>query len=269
MVAVKDDKGKIKLHQAVNLTAHGAVSGGFWGALVGLIFLNPLLGMAVGATAGAVSGGLADVGIDDKFMGDGRRHAARELCAVRPGQEGHAGPGARGVEGNRGQGSQNIPRARGRLGLEPVQDLVPDAIVAPEPNQLLTLGLKCRDPEVGDAFEELGRGRELIGRRELLQADSVEVTQERDVAFWIAAAGGLPIHLRQRGMRHQLRACASSRPSSGSASMPRQRTRGASDNPCSTSVVATKANTSTMIRCRSGKWSARGNRVRQCKGCNQ
>jgi uncharacterized membrane protein len=68
VVAVKDEKGKVKLHQAVNLTAAGAVSGGFWGSLVGLIFLNPLLGLAVGATTGAVSGALTDVGIDDKFM---------------------------------------------------------------------------------------------------------------------------------------------------------------------------------------------------------
>ena len=68
VVAVKDEKGKVKLHQAVNLTAAGAVSGGFWGTLIGLIFLNPLLGLAVGATAGAVSGALTDIGIDDKFM---------------------------------------------------------------------------------------------------------------------------------------------------------------------------------------------------------
>jgi uncharacterized membrane protein len=68
--AVKDKAGKVKLHQAVNLTAAGAVSGGFWGALIGLIFLNPLLGMAVGATAGAVSGALTDLGINDKFMKD-------------------------------------------------------------------------------------------------------------------------------------------------------------------------------------------------------
>src|SRR5215813_12769273 len=67
-IAVKDQSGKVKLHQAVNLTAAGAVGGGFWGALIGLIFLNPLLGMAVGATAGAVSGALTDLGIDDKFM---------------------------------------------------------------------------------------------------------------------------------------------------------------------------------------------------------
>ncbi len=70
VVAVKNDKGKVKLHQAVSLTAAGAVSGGFWGTLVGLIFLNPLLGLGVGAAAGAVSGALTDVGIDDEFMKD-------------------------------------------------------------------------------------------------------------------------------------------------------------------------------------------------------
>ena len=70
VVAVKDDKGKVQLQQSVNLTAAGAMSGGFWGALIGLIFLNPLLGMAVGASAGAVSGALSDVGINDRFMKD-------------------------------------------------------------------------------------------------------------------------------------------------------------------------------------------------------
>ncbi len=68
VVAVKDEAGKVKLHQAFNLTASGAVSGGFWGTLIGLLFLNPLLGAAVGASAGAVSGALSDIGIDDKFM---------------------------------------------------------------------------------------------------------------------------------------------------------------------------------------------------------
>ena len=68
VVAVKNEKGNVKLHQAVNLTAAGAVGGGFWGSLIGLIFLNPLLGAAVGAAAGAVSGALTDVGVDDKFM---------------------------------------------------------------------------------------------------------------------------------------------------------------------------------------------------------
>jgi uncharacterized membrane protein len=70
VVAVKDAQGKVKLHQAINLTAAGAVGGGFWGSLIGLIFLNPLLGAAIGAAAGATSGALTDVGINDKFMKD-------------------------------------------------------------------------------------------------------------------------------------------------------------------------------------------------------
>ena len=68
VVATKDDKGKVKLNQIHNLTGAGAVSGGLWGTLIGLIFLNPLLGMAAGATAGAVGGALTDIGVDDKFM---------------------------------------------------------------------------------------------------------------------------------------------------------------------------------------------------------
>ena len=73
VVVTRDSKGKIKLHQATNLTAAGAATGAFWGMLIGLLFLNPLLGMAVGAGAGALSGKLTDVGIDNtmaKQLGD-------------------------------------------------------------------------------------------------------------------------------------------------------------------------------------------------------
>ena len=70
VVAIKDTAGTIKLNQAINLTAAGALSGGFWGSLIGLIFLNPLLGLAIGAGAGAASGALTDVGINDQFMKD-------------------------------------------------------------------------------------------------------------------------------------------------------------------------------------------------------
>lgn len=68
VIAVRKQDGKIKLLQLHNLTGAGAVSGGFWGLLIGLLFMNPLLGAAVGAGAGAISGALADVGIDDQFM---------------------------------------------------------------------------------------------------------------------------------------------------------------------------------------------------------
>jgi uncharacterized membrane protein len=68
VIVTKDAAGKIKLHQAMNLTAVGAATGGFWGLLIGMLFLNPLLGAAVGAGAGALSGRFTDLGIDDNFM---------------------------------------------------------------------------------------------------------------------------------------------------------------------------------------------------------
>ena len=70
VVVTRDPDGKTKLHQAVSLTTAGAVSGAFWGMLIGLLFLNPLLGAAVGAGAGALSAKFRDIGIDDKMMKD-------------------------------------------------------------------------------------------------------------------------------------------------------------------------------------------------------
>jgi uncharacterized membrane protein len=70
VIATKTDAGKIKLNQLINTTATGAVSGSFWGLLVGVLFLNPLFGVAVGAASGALGGALTDVGISDAFMKD-------------------------------------------------------------------------------------------------------------------------------------------------------------------------------------------------------
>lgn len=64
----KDREGRIRLHQSVNIPVIGAVSGTFWGALIGMIFLNPLLGAAIGAGSGALTGAIADYGINDEFM---------------------------------------------------------------------------------------------------------------------------------------------------------------------------------------------------------
>lgn len=68
VIAVKQDSGKVKLIQLFNTTAAGAISGGFWGLLVGSIFLMPLLGASFGAASGALAGALTDVGINDDFM---------------------------------------------------------------------------------------------------------------------------------------------------------------------------------------------------------
>jgi len=66
VVAVKNEEGKVKLHQAGNLFSDRAFPGGFCGSLTSLILLN--------AAAGAASGALTDVGINDHFM--------RELAAT-------------------------------------------------------------------------------------------------------------------------------------------------------------------------------------------
>jgi uncharacterized membrane protein len=75
VVVKRNEKGNIKLGQAVNLTKAGAVGGGFWGVLIGLLFLNPLLGAAIGATAGALSAQFKDLGLNDQMMPDLRNRS--------------------------------------------------------------------------------------------------------------------------------------------------------------------------------------------------
>jgi len=63
--AYRDDRGKVRIHQAVSLTGAGAASGALWGTLIGMLFLMPVAGLAIGAGTGALAGKLADVGIND------------------------------------------------------------------------------------------------------------------------------------------------------------------------------------------------------------
>ena len=69
-VVIKNQKGKVRVKQIYNLVAAGASGGSFWGLLVGLLFLHPLLGLAAGVAGGALSGALTDIGIDDTFIQD-------------------------------------------------------------------------------------------------------------------------------------------------------------------------------------------------------
>src|SRR5262245_48877614 len=72
----REANGKMKLHQTQPIVSTaagiGLSRGTIWGALVGLLFLQPILGMAlggaVGAASGALTGKLADIGIPDSFM---------------------------------------------------------------------------------------------------------------------------------------------------------------------------------------------------------
>ncbi len=79
VVATAAKDGTIKLSQMVNMWTVGAIGGALWGLLVGLIFFNPLLGVAAGAGTGAVSGALTEYGINDKFM----KHVS---AVLQPGQ---------------------------------------------------------------------------------------------------------------------------------------------------------------------------------------
>ncbi|TET49329.1 MAG: DUF1269 domain-containing protein [Anaerolineales bacterium] len=67
-VVVRKADGKVKVKQATNLVGAGAMGGAFWGMLIGLLFMVPWLGLAVGALSGALGGKLTDIGVDDKFI---------------------------------------------------------------------------------------------------------------------------------------------------------------------------------------------------------
>ena len=75
VVAVKEANGRVKLNQLFQPVAQSAVSGMLWGSLIGLLFMMPLAGAAVGAASGALRGRLIDLGINDDFV----KQAARTL----------------------------------------------------------------------------------------------------------------------------------------------------------------------------------------------
>lgn len=73
VVAVRNEDGKVNIKQSVNLTAGGALYGGLWGSLIGLIFAGPLGMLLTGGTTaalGAIAGSVDDYGIDDNFIKD-------------------------------------------------------------------------------------------------------------------------------------------------------------------------------------------------------
>ena len=71
-----------RTRQLVNLVAAGMSGGMFWGMLFGIVFLNPLFGMAAGATVGAVGGAFRDYGIDDNFIVQLRAEVTENTSAL-------------------------------------------------------------------------------------------------------------------------------------------------------------------------------------------
>jgi uncharacterized membrane protein len=68
VVVERQPDGKVKLHQAVSTAGAGAAGGALWGGFIGLLFLAPLFGMAIGAASGALAGKFSDAGVNDDFM---------------------------------------------------------------------------------------------------------------------------------------------------------------------------------------------------------
>jgi uncharacterized membrane protein len=68
VIVTHGEDGTIRLDQAISTTGAGAAGGAVWGGLIGLLFLAPLFGMAVGAASGALGGKMADVGVNDDFV---------------------------------------------------------------------------------------------------------------------------------------------------------------------------------------------------------
>jgi uncharacterized membrane protein len=69
-LALKDKGGKVKITQTLENQATGsaAIWGGFWGLLIGLLFLAPIFWGLMGALLGYIMGKSSDIGIDDKFI---------------------------------------------------------------------------------------------------------------------------------------------------------------------------------------------------------
>lgn len=112
VVVRRTDDGRLHLDQSVHTVALGALDG-FWsgmllGTLVGLVFMNPLAGFAVGAltggVAGAGGGALFDYGINDHFIrevGANLKPGTSELFVlVRKVQPGKVVDHLRALEGN-------------------------------------------------------------------------------------------------------------------------------------------------------------------------
>jgi uncharacterized membrane protein len=64
IVSWEPDRRKPKTRELHSMKKVGALGGGFWGLLFGLIFFVPILGLAIGAAAGSLS----DVGISNEFI---------------------------------------------------------------------------------------------------------------------------------------------------------------------------------------------------------
>ena len=69
-LAVKDQKGKVKITQTLEKMHTGSVAiwGGFWGLLIGLLFGGPIFWALFGGLLGGLLGKTTDLGLDNSFI---------------------------------------------------------------------------------------------------------------------------------------------------------------------------------------------------------
>lgn len=68
LVQHQTTNNRIQIKQTTNVPAAAAVGGGFWGLLIGAIFLMPVAGLALGTLTGVAAGTVSDLGLDDTFV---------------------------------------------------------------------------------------------------------------------------------------------------------------------------------------------------------
>lgn len=68
VVAVKDEKGKVKVRETEDTKKTGTRAGGALGLFIGLMAGGPIGGLAVGLIGGRLIGKMADAGVDKEFI---------------------------------------------------------------------------------------------------------------------------------------------------------------------------------------------------------
>ena len=80
VIAVKEANGRVKLNQLFQPVARGAVSGALWSSVIGLLFMMPLAGAALGAASEALGASWPISAINDDFIG--KNIAVGQRCVV-------------------------------------------------------------------------------------------------------------------------------------------------------------------------------------------
>jgi uncharacterized membrane protein len=73
---------KPKTEHLANLAGVGGLKGAFWGLLFGMIFMVPVLGLAVGAAFGVLNKKMANIGIDENFIKQTREKVTEGTSAL-------------------------------------------------------------------------------------------------------------------------------------------------------------------------------------------